>query len=525
LNNKLVSIHQEPVGETSWDSLPAEEASVLGEFFDAYGFVGAYQLISTLYGFLRAKILALWLGPSGVGIFAQADLLMKSTRRFMSLGVSIGLTKQVSEYRGRGEYGRISRLISTVVLIYIVIGFLLSLAAALLSARISQWIFGSEEYGVFIVAIALAAVAMLEYAVLVSLLRGFLRWREITWVTALAYSISLLSTLLLIRFAGLAGAIWSLLISQATQLLVTAYFLRRGIGEEFNLQLPGLHLSWGELGIVSRLIGPLGLIQLVSAISPLWVRGEILRQLGAGANGIYQVVWGISMGYMGFLTNITTSYGMPKVAADLDHPSEITKVQNNSLRINLLLFSPLIVSLFMLREFWIPILYRKDFLAAGDIMIWHFAGDLLRVVRESWNISLLPKERFGYLAAENILLWGGWALLSIPLLPSQGLTAVPLAYLIANAMLLIPNLIYMILRTQFELWPQNSGFLAKIASLLSLGLYLGNITEMGTFRLLALAGVLVGLAVWPPERGEYAKVLKWARGNQIAPGAHPIPLG
>lgn len=486
---------------------------MLSEFINAYRFIGTSQVVSVVYGFLRAKILALWFGPVGVGIFAQADLLMKSTRRFMSLGVSVGLTKQVAEYHGRGEYQRISRLISTVVWLYILLGTILSLVGFFLSTQISRGVFGNEDYRGFILIIALAAVGMLEYVVLLSLLRGFLRWREITWVTTLGYAISLSSMVLLIWSLGLPGAIFSLLVSQAIHLAVATYFLRKGIGEEFEFPLLVLGLHRAELVILSRLVGPLGLIQLVSAISPLWVRREILRQLGPEANGIYQAVWGISMAYMGFLKNITASYAMPKVAAGLDHPSEVVKVQNNSLRINLLLFSPLIAALFMLREIWIPLFYREDFIAAANIILWHFVGDLLRVVRESWNISLLPMERFGYLTAENLLHWGGWAVLSVSLLPRLGLEAVPLAYMIANALLFFPNLIYLLLRTRFTLWSQNRTFLLKAAILLSLGFYLGNITGMGAERLLALGAILVGLALWLPERGEYWQVWTWIRSS------------
>jgi hypothetical protein len=216
---------------------------------------------------------------------------------------------------------------------------------------------------------------------------------------------------------------------------------------------------------------------------------------------------------MGFLTNVTTSYGMPKVAAGLDDPAEVVKVQNNSLRINLLLFSPLILCLFMLREIWIPLLYRSDFLPAADIVLWHFVGDLLRVVRESWNITLLPLERFRYLAGENILHWGGWALLSIWMLPNLGLQAVPLAYAIINALIFLPNLVYMTVRTPFALWGQNRSFMMKVTILLSLGFYLGGLTTMGIPRLLALGLILIGMGIWLPERGEYRKVLQWVRSS------------
>ena len=46
------------------------DLKMLSEFLDAYGFIGVLQVVSVIYGFLCTKVLALFLGPLGLGIFA-----------------------------------------------------------------------------------------------------------------------------------------------------------------------------------------------------------------------------------------------------------------------------------------------------------------------------------------------------------------------------------------------------------------------------------------------------------------------
>lgn len=484
---------------------------MLSEFLEAYGHIGAFQVISVGYGFLRTKLLAIWLGPSGVGIFSQADLLLKSLRRLMSFGASTGLTKQVAEYQGAGEYRRISRLLTTVVLVYLIIGSLMIAVAFVFSSAISTWLFGDRSYRAFINVTVSGAVLMLEYAVLLSAFRGLLRWRDFTITATVGYAASLVLTAALIISLGVYGAVLSLLLSQAIHLSVALLLFNRGAGRRHDIQLLTAGADWSEMRAFWRLFRPLFVIYLISAVAPLWVRSEIIRQLGASANGIYQTVWGISLVYMGFVSNIASTYGMPKVAIARQDKSQVVRIQNNSLRINLLLLAPLIVGLFMLREIWIPILYRRDFLPASRILLWHFMGDILRVVRESWNISLVPLERFLYLTLESSLQWGGWALAAILLMPHIGLVAVPLAYFLLNLVLMLPNLIYMTSRTSFVLWDQNRAFLAKGAVLLAIGFVGGVVLQGLLWRTLALGVVLLGMALWLPDKGEYAQVVRWIK--------------
>ncbi len=486
---------------------------MLGEFLEAYGFVGIFQGISVVYGFLRTKILAIWLGPGGVGIFSQADLLLKSLRRLMSFGGAAGITKQVAEYHGDSQYRRIARMLTTVVYVYLLIGSLMIVAGLLFSRTFSVWVFGDERYRGFINITFFSAVLMLEYVVLLSAFRGLLRWRDLALSALAGYSASLVLTAVLILRLRIYGAVLSLLLSQAAHLLVVAFFFRRGPAREHGLRLLAAGADWPELLSFWRLFRPLFVIYLISALAPLWVRGEIIRQLGADANGIYQTVWGISLVYMGFISNITSTYGMPRVAMTRQNSDLVSRIQNNSLRINLLLLAPAVAGLFLLRDAWIPILYRRDFLPAADIILWHFLGDILRVARESWSISLIPLERFPYLTAETFLLWGGWVLASGLMMPHVGLLSVPLGYFLANLVVMVPNLLYMTSRTGFSLWKRNRTFLGKAALLLAVGLMAGVVFKALLWRGVALVLVLLGMAFWLPDKGEYAQVIGWIQSR------------
>ena len=160
-----------------------------------------------------------------------------------------------------------------------------------------------------------------------------------------------------------------------------------------------------------RFAGALALTSVAAAGATLLVRGEIIRRFGSEANGYYQVAWQVGQNYLGILGTSLWTYGMPKVASKLDDAGAVVSLQNDFLRIALAVLAPGIVVLLCTRGLWVPVLYTGAFLAAGPMLSWQLSGELLAMLRQSMNISLLPRERLGFLVFQAMFYWGGWALL------------------------------------------------------------------------------------------------------------------
>src|SRR5690606_33120742 len=116
--------------------------------------------------------------------------------------------------------------------------------------------------------------------------------------------------------------------------------------------------------------------------------------------------------------------------------------QNQFVRIALLVLAPGIVVLLATRALWIPILFTEAFLAAGGMLVWQLAGELVAMLRQSLNISLLPRERLGFLVVQGVAYWGTWAAVSLVLLRPFGALGAAIGYLVANASLLVATWAY-----------------------------------------------------------------------------------
>jgi hypothetical protein len=133
---------------------------------------------------------------------------------------------------------------------------------------------------------------------------------------------------------------------------------------------------------------------------------------------------------------------MPKVATRVDEPEAVVALQNDFLRICLAALAPGVILLLVTREIWISILYTEAFVAAGTMACWQLLGELVAMVRQSLNISLLPRERLGFLVFQAYLYWGLWTVLSWAGMSWLGAEAAAVAYLVANVAALLVTYSY-----------------------------------------------------------------------------------
>jgi PST family polysaccharide transporter len=408
----------------------------VSELVRSVGLLSLQQAALIVLGAARTKIAAALLGPGGVGLLAQATAFQDLIRQLTMLGSANGFLKLFAEHHGRGERRRLERLVATAVALYGGLALVAVAACVVFAPPIAGWVFDDAgRWGLVVL-----AAAGLPFAVLLVLcgrmLSGALQFRSYVQLAVVDAIVGLLAMALLAWCWGVFGAVASFVVVNVVGALFGAALVWRSIVRPLALRLGPRGPDTATIRRLVRLAGALALASLAAAGSALFVRGEIIRQFGSDANGYYHVAWQVGQTYLGILGTSLWTYGMPKVATKLDDPVAIAGLQNDFLRIALVVLAPGIVLLLGTRELWVPVLYTRAFLAAGTMLCWQLSGELAAMLRQSMNISLLPRERLGFLVFQALFYWGGWTALSVALLPRLGAVAVALSYLAANVLTL-----------------------------------------------------------------------------------------
>lgn len=399
--------------------------------------------ISSLANFVRAvitaKLFAITLGPSAVGVLSQILNFSAFVFTILPLGLTTGVTKMVSE--SAGDRHRVDRVVGTSAAISLLSGLTALVLMAPFSGRISYVLTGTPRYG-FLVLLVLLSFPLNNLAqVLGYVLQGFTDIRGLTLGNVLTAVATIVAVVLGTLRYGLTGAIGSVLVTSVIQaavfiaLVALSYRARRWTAE----------LRWAS-DAARELVG-YGWIMILAGMaiwgSVLATRTLSVRVVGDYQNGIYQVAFGLSLQYMTVYMTWMAAYVFPRLTGSQSRP-QLNSLLNSALRANLFLMVPVLTLAVTLRDPLIHLFYSAAFLPAAPLLVIQAFGDYARVVGWSFGVALFAQGRTRAYLLAIVVQAAGWVAITSVTLGHLGIAALALGY--ALSYLSWPLLMYPLVR-------------------------------------------------------------------------------
>jgi PST family polysaccharide transporter len=386
-----------------------------------------------IIGVVRSKLVAILLGPSGVGILANIGIYNTFISTAGTAFAGSGSTRAIAVARAEERNDRVDWLIRYSFLIPSVVGLLILVGTVALAPQISGLVMSDPQYAPLIAISAIAIPLSLLGASYAGVLQGFVRIGSLAKASIATTIVSLVVTVGLIAPFGLTGAVIASSIVALVQLVI--FFLRepwvvrgRRWRRRLTFDWPTLHpvLQLGMAGVV---------VSIVSTLVTLLIRSDIVHVLGIDQNGIYQPVTAISETYLDVLISSTSFYLFPRLTelVSAGRRSVASEEVGHGLRLLLAVTVPLLLLAIAFGEPVVALLYSDRFRPAADPLAIQMAGNILKVITWSAAAALLP---LGYYRA---WLFIGLTHLAIKyagvhlLLPIMGLNGVAIAYNLAWA--------------------------------------------------------------------------------------------
>jgi O-antigen/teichoic acid export membrane protein len=416
---------------------------------------------------VTAKILAVALGPSLVGVLSQLLNLSSFLLTIIPLGLTIGVAKVVAESRTQPD--RMNRVVGTSALISVVSAAGLLVLMAPFSPQISVVLTGSTRYDLLVL-LTLATLPLYNLAgVLSYVLQGLSDTWRFTWANVGTAGGTLAVLVPLALRYGLTGAVLGILAGSLVQLVLFVFAVMRAYRQQ-GWSIGGVRFGAME----ARTLLGYGSILLIAGIgmwgSTLLVRTLAVRGLGEFQNGIYQVAFGLSFQYITVFMTWMGVHVFPRVATE-HAPGELAGLLNSTLRANLLLMAPVLVLTVALRDPLIRIFFSDAFLSAAPLIPLQALGDYARIIGWSFGVGLFAQGRTRAYLVPILLQSAAWIALSGATLSALGIRAVALGYALS-----------------YLLWPM--AMFPLVQRLLGVRIDGGNVLLV-TVGLAALAGAVV----------------------------------
>ncbi|MEX2548341.1 MAG: hypothetical protein WD830_11230 [Chloroflexota bacterium] len=344
---------------------------------------------SIAVGLIRSKIVALVLGPFGVGAFATLNLYLSSVTVVAGAAAGRGAVRALAEMGDRDDPTRpwLQRYLFVGPLL---IGVVLAAITAAAAGPLSGLLLGEPDLGFGLVLTAVAVPVAVIAASHTHLLQALLRVGTIARADLVTTLVSLPLTAVLVIAFGLAGGIVAVGTGFAVRLLALRLLspgvLPRGDWKR-SLRIPS-----GVLRPILVMGSGAAILGIATTVGALLMRAQIVRTLGLDANGLYQPIVALSDTYLDVVIGATSVYLFPRLTELLTRGDRATAERElgHGLRLSLAVSVPVILVATGLSGLLIELLYSAEFADAAWPLTVQMAGTLLKVVSWSVGAALLP---------------------------------------------------------------------------------------------------------------------------------------
>lgn len=394
--------------------------------------------VKIISGLITSKLLAVFVGPSGMGLVGNFRVFFSALEGISTLGFQNGVVKYTAENENDSFYlKKMAFTVSfTLMLVSIIIGVTLFCFATYWNAVV----FGSSvqyEFVFKVVALSLPWYAL--SLIWVAVANGLGYYKRVLGVAIAGNSASILLAIYLIYQFKTTGAVLLVALVPAVWFLVTILLMPKVVqfGALFSMR-------YFDFKILKSLSSYSIMALFAAVASPfvyLIIRKEIVFSLGLEQAGYWETMVRIASYYMLFVTSIVSIYYFPKLA-QAKSTTDSKLIFRNFYQSILPIFILMVIVIFLCRDFIIQFLFTPSFKPVADLFFLQLLGDIFKVAALILGYQFFAKKHtVAFLVSEFLsllfLYWSSHFLMNI-----YGLKGVVMAHALDNALYFIVLLVY-----------------------------------------------------------------------------------
>jgi O-antigen/teichoic acid export membrane protein len=331
--------------------------------------------LSLLISTISVKIIAMLIGPSGMGLYGILRQIQSTTLVVATMGGQTALVQGGSSKEGEDR----QTYLQTVFVLFLVSGLLAAgalIALApflkrqdatavnlirLLALPVFLTVLTSYGMGVLNIHRALGYMASIQVVAAVVTL-------GLSYPTALAvqngWEVALVGIMSVTQAASLCLLIWWLVQQQALRGLVG------NIRANFDKQAAQYFFSFAGVTILTS---------LMNSLLVLVLRGAIVQKYELATVGIFDAAWTLCVTYLSLLTNSFGTFYLPKLSS-LRSKQEIRDLMQRTLLLATVISPLFIIAMIILKRQIILMLFSPEFLPSLSLLRWLLIADYFKML-------------------------------------------------------------------------------------------------------------------------------------------------
>ncbi len=333
-------------------------------------------ILKIIIGFVSSKVIAIFIGPSGMALVGNLRNFTASIEGIATLGFTNGIVKYVAEKEDNLE--ELKRFLSTIFMALFFVIVILSGLLFFLATYLNHEVFGTDfQFEWVFKVFGLALPWYIASIILVAVINGFGEFKKVIYINIIGNVLGLIITVGLIFFYKTFGALLAVILSPSVLFFVTLFFIHKKINlfplisiKSFDFSVLKPMSEYSLMALVSMIFGPMVY---------LGIRNSVIENLDINQAGYWEALTRISNYYLLFLTTVLTVYFLPKLSKSTSN-EETKSVFWSYYKGIIPVFLVGLLVVYLLKDILIQMLFTKEFIPVSELFFWQLLGDFFKAL-------------------------------------------------------------------------------------------------------------------------------------------------
>lgn len=362
----------------------ADSRSSYRQIVKSTSLFGGVQVMNILVGIVRSKIVAVLLGPGGMGIFGLLNSSVSLISGLTNFGLGTSAVRNISEANKTGNSIRIS-IVSTVIRRLVVVTGLLGMLITLaFSPLLSKIAFGNSHYTLAFVFVSVTLLLTQISTGQTVLLRGMRQLGSMARSNIYGSLLGLVTTIPLYYILREEGIVPAIIIAAVFNVLLTNYYSRQ-------IKIQPVQVSFARTLAEGKGMMKMGFMISITALISIGTsflnRIYISNIAGVEMVGLYTAGFAIINTYVGMIFTAMGTDFYPRLSAVNKDNNDCRELVNQQAEIAILIISPIICGFLIFLNWILIILYSTKFLPVKDMIMWAALSMFFKAA--SWPVGFI----------------------------------------------------------------------------------------------------------------------------------------
>ncbi|WP_422081508.1 O-antigen translocase [Ulvibacterium sp.] len=361
-----------------------KESDSYRQILRATSVFGGVQVFKIIIAIIRSKVIAILLGPGGMGIAGLLTSTLELVGSLTNFGLGVSSVKDIAAaHEGKNEL-RMARVVVVVRRLVWFTGILGALITFVFASWLSELAFGNTEYSTAFLWLSMALLFNQLTSGQYVLLQGMRKLKFLARASMQGSALGLLVSIPLYYYLGIEGIVPAIILTSLLTLGVTRYFSKQVKTQKVNVSFKETRVLGKGMMLMGFMLSLSGLLVVGSLYL---IRIFISNTGGIEDVGLFNAGFAIMNTYVGLVfTAMATDY-YPRLSGVAYDNKKATVMINQQAEIAILILAPILV-VFLLFINWIVILLYSTKFASIDAMLhWMALGMFFKA--GSWSIAFI----------------------------------------------------------------------------------------------------------------------------------------